>query len=105
MKNIKIGIVVADCDEYKPLANIIEEGEYADYSFLGRTGHKFTINTENGKAEVISILCGIGKVNAAAATMHLIDIGCDYILNYGLSGGISGICSSVVVSVSDTSGT
>jgi adenosylhomocysteine nucleosidase len=24
--------------------------------------------------------------------MHLIDIGCDYILNYGLSGGISGIC-------------
>lgn len=91
MKNIKIGIVVADNDEYKPLAKVIEEGEYTDYSFLGRQGHKFTINTENGTAEVISILCGIGKVNATAAAMHLIDIGCEYILNYGLSGGISGI--------------
>ena len=91
MNNIKIGIVVADNDEYKPLADSIEKGEYSSYNFLGRTGHKFSIKTDNGVAEVISILCGIGKVNAAVATTHLVDIGCDYILNYGLSGGVSGI--------------
>ena len=91
MTNIKIGIVVADNDEYKELKSYIEKGEYEDYSFLGRIGHKFNIKTNEGNAEVMSILCGIGKVNAAAATMHLCDMGCDVILNYGLSGGISGV--------------
>ncbi len=91
MKEIKIGIVVADTDEYAPFEQTIEKDKFETYSFLGRKAHKFEIQTEKGKAEVISILCGIGKVNAAAATMHLVDIGCDIILNYGLSGGISGI--------------
>ncbi len=91
MNNLKIGIVVADSDEYKPLADVIEKGEFEFYNFLGRKGHEFEIVAENGTAQVISILCGIGKVNAAAATMHLIDIGCNTIINYGLSGGISGI--------------
>jgi len=87
MNNLKIGIIVADIDEYKPLANSIEKGEFSPFSFLGRTGHKFNLSS----VEVISVLCGIGKVNATAAAMHLIDIGCNVIINYGLSGGISGI--------------
>ena len=33
--------------------------------------------------------CGVGKVNAAAAAAHLADEGCEIMLNYGLSGGIS----------------
>ena len=89
--NIKVGIIIADIDEYKPFIEYIEKGDYSDYPFLNRKGHKFTIRSEKGSAEVITILCGIGKVNAAAAAMHLVDIGCDYIFNYGLSGGISGI--------------
>ena len=90
--NLKIGIVVADIDEYKPFAAYIEKGEYETFNFLRRQGHKFTVEKKCKKADVISILCGIGKVNATAAAMHLIDIGCNIILNYGLSGGISGIC-------------
>ena len=96
MKEIKIGIVVADIDEYLPFAKTIEKGEFEEYSFLGRNGHKFTVKTDNGTANVISILCGIGKVNATAAATHLVDIGCDIILNYGLSGGISGICKGEI---------
>ncbi len=91
MKNIKVGIIVADIDEYKPFAQAIEKSEYNCYNFLGRQAHMFEIKNNNGSAKVISILCGIGKVNATAAAMHLVDIGCDIILNYGLSGGISGI--------------
>ena len=91
MKDLKIGIVVADVEEYEPFAERIEKGKYEEYSFLGRKGHKFTVTTHNGKAEVISMLCGIGKVNATAVASHLVTIGCQIILNYGLSGGISGI--------------
>lgn len=91
MNNLKIGIIVADSDEYAPLAKSIEAGEFSPYSFLTRTGHTFELKTENGSAQVISMHCGIGKVNAATAAMHLADIGCNVILNYGLSGGISGI--------------
>lgn len=91
MTNIKIGIVVADNDEYKTLKDYIEKGDFEEYTFLGRMGHKFSISTDEGTAEVVSILCGIGKVNATAATTHLCDLGCDVILNYGLSGGISGV--------------
>lgn len=91
MENLKIGIIVADTDEYKPLAEYIEKGEYYKYSFLGRIGHRFFIENNDRKAEVISVLCGIGKVNAAAVAAHFADIGCNIVLNYGLSGGISGI--------------
>ena len=91
MNNLKIGIVVADDDEYKTLKSYIEKGDFENHSFLGRMGHKFDVVTECGTANVVSILCGIGKVNAAAATAHLCDLGCDVILNYGLSGGISGV--------------
>ncbi len=91
MSNLKIAIIVADKDEYKPLAECIENGEYEEYSFLGRKGHKFNISTDKGKADVYSLLCGIGMINAAAAAAHFVTIGCDVILNYGLSGGISGI--------------
>ncbi len=91
MTKFKIGIVVADADEYKSILEFLNDREYEDYSFLNRIGHKFYLEKNGATAEVISILCGIGKVNATAAAMHLIDIGCNIIMNYGLSGGISGI--------------
>lgn len=87
----KIGIVVADSDEYKSLRNKVLQGEYEELEILKREAHKFEIKGENGSIEVISILCGIGKVNAAAATVCLISMGCDLILNYGLSGGVNGV--------------
>ena len=91
MSNLKIAVIVADSDEYLPFAERVEKGEYENYSFLGRKGHKFTVNTEKGRAEVYSLHCGIGMVNAAAAAAHFATLGVDVILNYGLSGGISGI--------------
>lgn len=84
----KIGIIVADGDEFKPLADTITGGEYSGELFLKKRILKFKISDDT---EVFAMLCGIGKVNAAASAAHLVDIGCDIILNYGLSGGISGV--------------
>ncbi len=89
--DLKVGIIVADVDEYSPFEAFIENGEYENITFLKRKGHRFSVKKETSTAQVTSFLCGIGKVNAAAAAMHLIDDGCDIILNYGLSGGISNI--------------
>ncbi|MGN0451858.1 MAG: 5'-methylthioadenosine/S-adenosylhomocysteine nucleosidase [Acutalibacteraceae bacterium] len=83
----KIGIIVADADEFAPLEETIKKCEYTERSFLKRRILEFKIDG----APISAILCGIGKVNAAAATAHLVDSGCEIILNYGLSGGISGI--------------
>ena len=87
MSNLKIGIIIADSDEFKPFRANALENNGAKYKFLGREAYKYV----TASTEVILILCGIGKVNAAAAAMHLVDAGCNVILNYGLSGGISGI--------------
>ena len=83
----KIGIIVADADEFAPLEETIKRGGYTEKSFLKRKILEFKIDG----AEVSAMLCGIGKVNAAAAAAHLVDSGCEIILNVGLSGGIGGI--------------
>ena len=83
----KIGIIVADKDEFAPLEENIKKCEYTERAFLKRKILEFKI----GNADICAMLCGIGKVNAASGTAHLIDTGSEIILNYGLSGGISGI--------------
>ncbi len=84
----KIGIVVADGDEFAPLAEKITSGEYKESFFLKRRILEFS---PGDNLTVMAILCGIGKVNAAAAATYLVTLGCDAILNYGLSGGINGV--------------
>ncbi len=91
MKNLKIGIIVADADEFKSLISKVEQGNFNKTEILKRTVYKYEIMSQNGKAEVLAMLCGIGKVNAASATAVLVEKGCDIILNYGLSGGVSNI--------------
>ncbi len=87
MKNFKIGIVVADYDEYAPFAESVSKYNVQEYNYFNRAAITFKINNAN----VICVNCGIGKVNAATAATHLVDIGCDFILNFGLSGGISAV--------------
>lgn len=78
----KIGIVVADKDEYEPFVSSVSGFQSIDTPFKSAVSFSFL------SVPVVALLCGIGKVNAAAGTMYLIDSGCDIILNFGLSGGI-----------------
>ncbi len=93
MKDMKIGIVVADYDEYAPFIESIKQYNLKEYKYFNRKAVQFNINNTN----VICINCGIGKVNAATAATHLADIDCTYILNFGLSGGISGVHRGEIV--------
>ncbi|MCM1545373.1 MAG: 5'-methylthioadenosine/S-adenosylhomocysteine nucleosidase, partial [Ruminococcus sp.] len=51
----------------------------------------FTVSSQANELEVVAVECGIGKVNAASTAAFLIAQGCDFILNAGLSGAISGV--------------
>jgi len=93
MKNKKIGIVVADYDEYTPFLESAKVYNPQSYNYFNRLAVQFDIKNTG----VVCINCGIGKVNAATAATHLADIGCTYILNFGLSGGISGVHRGEIV--------
>lgn len=93
---VKIGIVIADADEYKPLAESVSEK--AKISMVaGRRADVFTVESQGKIAEVTAVLCGIGKVNAAVAATALAENGAEIILNYGLSGGVSGVLRNDIV--------
>ncbi len=90
---MKIGIVVADYDEYAPFIESVKQYKVQEYKYFNRQAVSFKC----GEAHIICINCGIGKVNAATAATHLADMGCTYILNYGLSGGISRVHRGEIV--------
>ena len=89
-EQIKIGIVIADTDEYKPLEKLLDNAE--KITVAGRPAQRFNI----GSAQVTSVLCGIGKVNAAVAAAALAECGVEIIFNCGLSGGVSGISKNEI---------
>ena len=78
----KIGVIVADKDEYEPFLALFNNAVMLDTPF--KSAFEFSLFL----SKVTVILCGIGKVNAAAGTMYLADMGCDCVLNFGLSGGL-----------------
>ena len=85
---MKIGIIIADIEEYKPFAAIAQKFNGIEIEMFGYTGHK--IELPEGRILCV-LLCGIGKVNAAAAAAYLVSWGAKAILNCGLSGGLNGI--------------
>lgn len=89
-QKLKIGLVIADDMEYADLEMLMGAALEPE-NFFGRKGHRFCLTQDDRCIEIHSILCGIGTVNAAAAAMHLADSGVHVLLNYGLSGGISGV--------------
>lgn len=89
-KQIKIGLVIADDMEYAAWEELISTNAVRN-DFYSRIGHRYTEEFDDKTIIIDSILCGIGTVNAATAAMHLVENGAKILLNYGLSGGISGV--------------
>ncbi len=87
----RIGIVIADDDEYAPVLKRQKVLSMVPDANVFRQGHRFRFQNQGREIEVHTLLCGIGKVNAAAAAMALVAEGCDCLVNFGLSGGLSSV--------------
>lgn len=94
---LKIGLIIADEDEYSPALKYVEEFGGKEFNILGKKGHIIRIENSEKDIEVHMILCGIGKINATASTTYLALNKCDIILNCGLSGGVSGVSRGDIV--------
>lgn len=94
-KYTKIGIVIADDQEYIPFIKYFSKYNSEEFEVGGFKGVKFDING----TEVYASFSGIGKVNASCCATVLIHLlGCNLILNEGLSGGLQVSIASYIVS-------
>lgn len=89
MKELKIAVIVADDAEYAPIEKYIVDLGAERHDMFTRLGHRYELCKEDKKIVVNTVLCGIGMVNAAAATMYYIAQGCEIVLSLGMSGGLS----------------
>ncbi len=80
---MKIGIICAGDDEVTPILSMMR---------TEKISHKAMLKFYEGKLEnqnIVTLFCGVRKVNAAVATQILIDTyGCDAIINAGTAGGM-----------------
>lgn len=84
----KIGLVIADVNEFDPIEEYSLKNGGKNYKFNSDRTAEFKI----GNIDVIATNCGVGKVNAANGAAALIyGKGVDAIINFGLSGAISGV--------------
>ncbi len=78
-----IGIIGAMPSELKDIQNTQKDPvktELAGYTFY---------ESSHGRNHIVTVCCGVGKVNAACCTQMLIDrFGAEYILNTGIAGGM-----------------
>lgn len=88
---LTIGLIIADEMEYVPMRSYAQKHGGQRRDVYGLEGHALELQQEGKTIRVESVLCGIGMVNAAAATAFMAAGKPDYIINTGLSGGISGI--------------
>lgn len=86
-----VGIVIADSDEYAPILNYVNKLNGTESPLHSLTSHIINLNNNGKNYKVRTVLCGIGKVNAATATAFLINDGVDVLLNCGLSGGLNNV--------------
>lgn len=84
----KIGIVIADVDEFEPLCKRALSLGGEELKYFKRRAYTRKVNDS---VSVLAVHSGIGKVNAAMAAMYLVESGCDLLFNIGLAGGISGV--------------
>ena len=90
--NITVGAIFADSMEYAPFLEWAKTQSYKEGTLFGNECVEVELFLGDRKMTVIAVKCGIGKVNAAAATAYLIGAkNVSMILNAGLSGAVSGL--------------
>lgn len=90
-ERMKVGIIIADDNEFAPLQTAVQAAGGSLFQIYSRPACSMELADGDRKIELIGILCGVGKVNAAAGTAYLADRKVDAIISTGLSGGIDRI--------------
>lgn len=93
MEKQKVVILVADIDEYVNFQKRFLELGAKEIESAFKRSHM--LETED---KIITSVCfGIGKVNAATAATYYAANGYNFFLNYGYSGGVSGVKKGDIV--------
>ncbi len=90
MNEIKIGVVIADENEYNPAVDVLSEYFVEDKPLCNKPGKFFKIENNGNIATVHMVLSGIGKINTASAAALLLSQN-DILANFGYAGGVSGV--------------
>lgn len=89
-KKLNVGLIIADDSEYAALLNI-EGINFKEHNFNIHQGHKFKFCLGQKTIDVWAVCCKTGMVNAAITAQHVIDMGAQVLVNYGLSGGLQNV--------------
>lgn len=99
MSEIKIGVVIADENEYNPACDVLKDYFVMDKPLQNKPGKLYKIENGENVALVHMVLSGIGKVNTAAASALLLTEN-DILANFGLAGGLTASRGDIVIGTS-----
>lgn len=92
---MKIGLVIADDMEFEPIVEKSKQFNGSSFYICKDRAVKFETFAGN---VIVAVLCGTGKVNAAGAASALIFTEKpDCVINFGLSGALSGVYKNDLV--------
>ena len=91
---LKIGVVIADIDEFNPCKNSLGDLVKKEYKIKHMPAFDFEYNNH----EVTAVCFGIGKVNAAIGAALALTLGeYDGVINTGWSGAVSGVKKGEII--------
>ena len=96
MSEIKIGVVIADENEFNPAVDVLKDYYIADKPLNTKPGKLFKIEACGNTALVHIVLSGIGKINTAASAALLLTEN-DILANFGLAGGLTVSRGDIVI--------
>lgn len=97
MKDVlKLGLLIADENEYRPVADAFADFKTDDFELFGKQGMILTLNKDGRKIEIYMVLSGVGKINTAVCAVKLLQQ-CDILVNFGYCGGLGGLKKNDVI--------
>ena len=99
MKEINVGVCIADENEFNPACEVLKDYFVSDKPLQNKSGKLFKIENEENTLTVHMVLSGIGKVNTAASAALLLTEN-DILANFGLAGGLTTSRGDIVIGTS-----
>lgn len=96
MSEIKVGVVIADENEFNPACDVLKDYFVMDKPLQNKIGKLYKIENGKNALTVHMVLSGIGKINTAASAALLLTEN-DILANFGLAGGLTASRGDIVI--------